>query len=51
MPGVHCTKATVKKAVSLFLQILLFHKIKVINRSLRDRLAKRNRKAAKICHD
>jgi len=50
-----CVQETVKKSVALFLRILVYHKVKVINRDMscktNKKTGKRNRKALKIVHD
>ena len=50
-----CVQETVKKSVALFLRILVYHKVKVINRDMscktNKKTGKRNMKALKIVHD
>lgn len=50
-----CLKESVEKSVALFLRILLYHKVKVLNRELTsgnsaDKPGKKNRKAMKVMH-
>ena len=46
-----CQVETIKKVIGLFLRVLLYHNIKLLNRSLKNKAAgKRNRKAQKVMH-
>jgi len=50
-----CAKETVQKSVALFIKILLYHKVKVLNREMTssgsvDKAGKKNRKAMKVMH-
>jgi len=50
-----CATETVQKSVALFIKILLYHKVKVLNREMTssgsvDKAGKKNRKAMKVMH-
>lgn len=54
--GEACMTETLNKSVALFVRVLLYHKVKVLNREMsssktEDKPQKRNRKALKIMHD
>ena len=50
-----CMNEAIQKAVALFLRILLYHKVKMLNRSISHKpttsSGKRNRKAKKVLHE
>ena len=48
-----CMNEVIQKGVALFLRILLYHKVKMLNRSISCTTSsgKRNRKAQKVVHD
>jgi len=46
-----CTVETVEKVIGLFLRILLYHNVKLLNRPLISQTGKKNRKAQKVMHN
>jgi hypothetical protein len=47
-----CSTSTVNRGISLFLRIILYHKLKVTNRNMAKavNVQRRNRKAIKVLH-
>lgn len=51
-----CVTETINKSVALFIRVLLYHKVKVLNREMsapktEDKPQKRNRKALRVMHE